>query len=179
MCNGHCYDMALLISQAFLDEEDDVSLVYASIDSLRLNPIYAKRKDPLIADHCFVERITKDGHYLIYDTSSGFVYDKNIYWKMEHPKVRKINDKNLIKEFVKDENLRYSEDIEKSKYASILTLPCIESTYGRISEKYSCLGIELLQREIEYFKKVINYEEVCKEVHEDMKRLGLKREKNK
>ena len=70
------------MSQAFLDSEDDVKLLYAEIDSLRLNPDYI-RDDPMYADHCFVERITKDGRHLIYDTSCGFIFDKKIYWLME------------------------------------------------------------------------------------------------
>ena len=36
-------------------------------------------------------------------------------------------------------------------------------------------GLVLLQREIEHFKKVINYDDVCKEIDDDMKRLGLRR----
>ena len=47
-------------------------------------------------------------------------------------------------------------------------------SYGRPNEIYSLLGIELLQREIEYFKKKINYDDVCKEIDEDMKKHGLK-----
>lgn len=176
MSNGNCYDRALLMSKAFLDEEGDVQLVYATIDSLKLNPQYADREDdPLFADHCIVERVTTDGHHLIYDTSSGFVYDKKLYWLMEHPKVRKINNKASITEFVKSEEHYHPEDIERDKYASPLILPMIEMTYGRPTEMYTMLGIELLQREIEHFKKVINYDGVCQEINEDMRRLSLRK----
>lgn len=51
----------------------------------------------------------------------------------------------------------------------------IEMSYGRPTEMYSHLGIELLQREIDHFKKVINYDDVCKEIDEDMKKLRLKK----
>ena len=54
LSNGHCYDRALLMSRAFLDTDDDVKLVYATIDSIRLNPQYQNRDDPMFADHCFV-----------------------------------------------------------------------------------------------------------------------------
>ena len=176
MSNGNCYDRALLMSKAFLDEEGDVQLVYATIDSLKLNPQYTDREDdPLFADHCIVERVTKDGRHLIYDTSSGFVYDKKLYWLMEHPKVRKINNKASIIEFVKSEEHYHPEDIERDKYASPLILPMIEMTYGRPTEMYTMLGIELLQREIEHFKKVINYDGVCQEINEDMRRLNLRK----
>ena len=175
MSNGFCYDRALLMSRAFLDDEDDVQLVYASIDSLKLNPQFVDKDDPLYADHCFVERITKDGKHLIYDTSSGLVYDKKLYWLMEHPRIREINKKSSLIEFVKSDEYYHPEDIERDKYASPLILPMIEMTYGRPTEMYSQLGINLLQREIEYFKKVINYDGVCKEIDDDMKRVRLKR----
>lgn len=174
MSNGHCYDRALLMSKAFLDEDDDVQLVYASIDSLRLNPQFIDPANPMYADHCFVERVTKDGQHLIYDTSTGFIYDKKLYWLMEHPKVRKRNSKSSIIDFVKSEEYYHPENIERDKYASPLILPMIEMTYGRPTEMYSMLGKGLLQREIELFKKAINYDDVCQEIDEDMRRIGMK-----
>lgn len=175
MSNGHCYDRALLMSRAFLDEKDDVQLLYASIDSLRLNPQYINNNDPLYADHCIVEVTSEEDNHAIIDTSSGFIYDKKIYWLMEHPKIRKINSKDSITKFIESEEYYHPEDIERDKYISPLILPMIEMTYDRPNELYSALGIELLQREIEHFKEVINYKEVCQEIDEDMKRLGLKK----
>ena len=175
MSNGHCYDRALLMSRAFLDEKDDVQLLYASIDSLRLNPQYINNNDPLYADHCIVEVTSEEGNHAIIDTSSGFIYDKKIYWLMEHPKIRKINSKDSITKFIESEQYYHPEDIERDKYISPLILPMIEMTYDRPNELYSTLGIELLQREIEHFKEVINYEDVCQEIDEDMKRLRLKK----
>ena len=35
MTNGHCYDRALLMSRAFLGDEGDVKLLYASIDNYK------------------------------------------------------------------------------------------------------------------------------------------------
>ena len=112
MSNGYCYDRALLMSRAFLEEEGDVRLVYASIDSLRLNPQLVNSTDQLYADHCIVERVTKDGKHLIYDTSSGFVYDKKLYWLMEHPIIRHINNKNSIIEFIKSDEHYNPENIK-------------------------------------------------------------------
>lgn len=175
MSNGYCYDRALLMARAFLDEDCDVQLLYASIDGLRLNPKFIDDTDPLYADHCIVEVTFKEGKQLIIDTSTGFIYDKNIYWLMEHPKIRKINNKDSITQFVEAEEYYHPEDIERDKYALPFILPMIEMTYGRPNEMYSMLGIELLQREIEHFKEVIHYEEVCQEIDEDMKRLGLKK----
>ncbi len=178
MTNGHCYDRALLLSRAFLDEEDDINLLYASIDSIRLNPEYMS-DDPMYADHCFVERITKNGYRAIYDTSSGFVYDKDYYWKMQHPKVRHINNKESIKKFVEEEDECHPDEIESGKYIAPLVLKMIEKTFGRPNEMYSLVeinGEKMLQREIEQYKKVIKYDEVCKEIKDDMDRMyGRKR----
>ena len=93
---------------------------------------------------------------------------------MEHPRVRKKNSKEAIMEFIKLDEEYYPENIERDKYASPLILPFIEMSYGRPNEMYSMLGIELLQREIEHFKNVINYDQVCKEMDEDMKKYGFK-----
>ena len=40
MTNEYCYYRAFLLAQAFLDETDDINLIYATVDSLRLNPEY-------------------------------------------------------------------------------------------------------------------------------------------
>ena len=53
MTNGYCYDRALLMAKAFLDEDVDVKLLYASINSLKYNPQYIN-DNPLYADHCLV-----------------------------------------------------------------------------------------------------------------------------
>lgn len=174
MTNGHCYDRALLMSRAFLDEDDDVKLLYATIDGLRLNPKFI-RDDPLYADHCIVERTTKDGKHIIYDTSAGFAYDKKLYWLIEHPKVRKINTKESIKRFLEEDEYFFPEDPDRDKYAAPLILPMIEMTYERPNEMYSHSNIKLLQREVEHYKKVINYDDVVEEIDQDMKRLGLKK----
>lgn len=173
LTNGNCYERALLMSRAFLDEED-VRLLYASIDSLKLNPLYVDREDPLYADHCVVEITTKNREHIIYDTSSGFAYDKKIYWLMEHPKIRRIDDKKTIMEMLKLEEYYHPENLEKDEYAAPLILPMIEMTYGRPTEMYSYSGIELLQREIEHFKKEIDYDAICQEIEEDMRRVGFK-----
>lgn len=172
--NGHCYDRALLMSKAFLDEEDNINLIYADIDSLKLNPKYIS-DSPTYADHCFVERITKEGRSFIYDTSSGLIYDKKIYWLMEHPKVRKINNKESIIKFINEDKEIHSEYLENDKYIAPLILPIIEKNLGKPTEIYSILGIELLQREIEHYKNIINYDEIVEEMEQNRKRLGLKR----
>lgn len=172
--NGYCYDRATLLAQAFFDTNDDIQLIYADIDGLKLNPDYDSTI-PLYADHCILERITKDGRHLIYDTSSGFIYDKDFYWKIENPVVRKVNNKESIKRFIYEDEDYHPTNLENDKYASLLILPLLESSYNRPNEMYACKGIELLQREIECYKKIINYNDLEKEVDEDMRRLGFKK----
>lgn len=174
MSNGHCYDRALLMARAFLDTEDDINLIYAKVNSLKYNPNYIDKNNPLYAEHCFVERITKEGKHLIYDTSLGFVFDKELYWKMEHPIVRYINNKKSIIKFVESDEY-YKEGIEINKYAASMLIPSIEMSYGGQYELYSYSEIGLLQREIKHFKNEIDYDDVCKEINEDMKRWEYKK----
>ena len=98
-----------------------------------------------------------------------------MYWLMENPKLRHTNSKESIRRFIEEYEDKYPEDIERDKYASPLILPMIETTFGKPTEIYSLKGIELLQREIEQFKKVINYDGVCQEIEEDMKKLRFKK----
>lgn len=176
MTNGHCYDRALLMSQVFLEDDGDIQLLYATIDSLKLNPKFIS-DDPLYADHCVCERITKDGKHYIFDTSKGFIFDKRIYWLMENPKVRKINNKESIKQYFKIEGKKHPENIDNDKYASPFILPMIEMMYGRPNEMYSFKGRELLQREIDYYKQLINYDEIVGELDKDVKTMELNLEK--
>lgn len=171
LSNGFCYDRATLLSEAFLDKDEEINLIYASIDSLRLDPTL-DHNNPLYDDHCVVERITSNGRHLIYDTSTGLIFDKDIYWLIEHPKIRKINHKEDIKNFLATDE---RSDPERDKYVSPLVIPFIESTYNKPYEIYATLGIELLQREINYFKEKIDYDNLCKQISSDIEGLKQKR----
>ena len=173
MTNGHCYDRALLLSRAFIDSDDEVNLLYGDVNYLKLNPEFICN-DPRYADHCFVERKTKDGKHLIYDTTTGFVYDKDLYWLINHPKIRHKNDKESIKRFLDEDEQIHTNNIENDKYASPILIDFLLETYGRPNEMYAANNIELLQREIENFKQTIKYDELVEEIDQDMKRLGLR-----
>lgn len=172
LCNGNCYDRALLLSRAFLDEEDDVRLIYADVDSLRLNPEY-QNDGERYADHCFVERTTKEGTKLIYDTSSGLVFVKEFYYALEKPTIRKINDKKSIKDWMDKEEKEYPEDFKPIEDAALMIIPILEQSYDNPGERYAKKGIELLQREIELYKKKINYNELKADMDEDIKRMFM------
>ena len=170
LSDGFCYDRALLLSRAFLDEKCDVKLIYASIQELRLNPKYVNDPDPLCSEHCIVEITTEGNKQYICDTSCGFIFDKKLYWLIEKPKVRKVNDKESIIEY-----LSHEPNNEEDQYISVLIFPLLEECYGRKNEMYSAKGIELLQREIELYKKSINYEEIRQEMDNHLKSLGKKK----
>ena len=155
MTNGYCYDRAFLLARAFLDTDDDINLIYATVDSLKLNPEYVCT-DPSYADHCFVLRTTKE-ESLIYDTSTGFVYDKEMYWLIENPKIRKIDNKESIRKFLLEEEKINPNCTKSDKYVAEIILPMLEVKALQEDEMYSAKGIKLLQREIEHYKQEIGY----------------------
>lgn len=157
LIDGYCYDRALLMSKAFLEDDDDIQLLCATIDRLKLNPECIS-DNPLYADHCIVERTTKEGKHLIYDTSVGLIYDKNIYWMMQNPKIRHINSKEAIKKFIEEDEDYPPDDINKNKYAAAIILPMIEKICESPNEMYSAKKVGLLQREIKHFKQQIDYD---------------------
>lgn len=147
LCNGYCRERALLLARAFIDEDDDINLILAEVDNIKLNPKYIS-DDRSYAEHCFLERITKDGKHLIYDTSTGFVYDKKLYWLMEHPKVNKIINKDTIKKYYDEKKEEQQIDYE---YMNDFIIPNVESTYVYNNEIYAMEG--MLQREVTRYKK--------------------------
>lgn len=157
MSNGYCYDRALLMSRAFLDEENDVQLVYADIDSLKLKPKLINSNNPRAYEHCFVEKITPDKKHLIYDTSYGLIFSKKIYYSIENPNIRKIVSKQQLINFVNKQNELYTENIEEFKYSVPFILPIIETNCYKDKEIYS----EQLKKEIQALKKLINYDAIC------------------
>ena len=171
MSSGHCFDRALLMARAFLDTDDDVNLIYASVDTVRLNPLYIDSKNPSYSEHCFVERITTNGEHLIYDTSAGLVYDKSLYWKMENPKVREVKNKRAIIEMVKSCEEDYPEDIESAKDSALIYIPLFEIRCYSQEEPYA----NRLKKEIDIFKKVIDYDRLAKETDDEI--MGLKTNK--
>lgn len=170
-CNGRCYDRALLLATAFRNE--DFCLIDADVDEIRLNPkIINKFKDyndNHFANHCFVERTKTDGTIWVYDTSVGLVFEKNLYYKLQNPRITKINTKEKTLNYCEFQDI-LNADIERDKYILPLTFPNIEAA---VEKEY--LYKELLKEEIERFKKEIDYDGICKEIEEDMKARLYKR----
>lgn len=173
MCNGVCYDRALLISLGF--EDDDFQLIYADIDGIALNPeiidevSQCPERSPHYSRHCIAERKKKDGTTWIYDTSHGLVFEKSLYHRIERPRITKINSKEATLEYFEYQSIKNS-NIEADKYMIPLILPNIERVAAENQDFYT----EVLKREIEIFKQEIGYDQICKEIEIDMIAKGFK-----
>ena len=119
-------------------------------------------------DHCVALRKEKDGKEWIYDTSMGFIFEKNFYYELDDFQVRKIENKEEIQEFLYYDFLK-DTNFEKEKYVLPFIISRIEETMVPTQEFY----LEMLQREIAILKEEVGYDEIYKEVQEDMKRLGF------
>ncbi len=171
LSKGYCTDRGTLVTLGFGD--DDFQVVDADVDSLRLNPQYIDEYkngngNDHFANHCFAERKLKDGTTLVYDTSAGLVFEKNLYYKLENPKITKVNNRESTLRFLYYDFLKDS-DIERDKYALPLILPNIESRLVPTQPFY----LAQLQQEIEILKREVDYDGVCKEIHESMKAKGF------
>lgn len=163
MCVRRCYDRAFLVTYGFGD--DDFKLVDADIDSIKYHPGVIERetgKDPHYANHCFAERTRKDGSVWVYDTTEGLVFEKSLYYKLENPKITKVNDKKTCELFA-DEICHVSRNINKDKDAVPLLLPMIEEMLKKAPELYE----EAIKEEIANFKEKIGYDELCREQEEE------------
>lgn len=171
MANGHCYDRAALVTLGFGD--DDFRLVYADVNNIKLNPEYIdlyRGVDDGYADHCFAERVREDGTVWVYDTSSGFVFDRDLYYELENPVIRHTNDRKSTLEFL-DNDFYRNADIERDKYALPLILPNLERNMEAVQPFYD----ELLRWEIDYLKENIDYDGIVAEINEDMRKKGFRK----
>lgn len=167
LSNGHCYDRGTAIALGFGD--DDFRIVDADIDDIKLNPAFIKKfnrgkDDEHYGNHCFAERTMSDGSVWVYDTSVGLVFEKNLYYRMEHPIITTVNDKEATLAFLKEDFVR--EDIERDKYALPLILPMIED-----SSKAFPYYEKAYKRELALLKKRVGYDELVREVQSDMARM--------
>ena len=105
--------------------------------------------NPRITYHLFAERIKKDGTTWVFDTSSGLIIEKNLYYQMEHPRI--------ISKLSKRRVLSYPNPCKELKSLGDLR---IETSLER-EDMY----FQELKNEIELFKKQIAYENLCQELN--------------
>lgn len=177
LCKGKCNEMAFLLSRSFLDSDDDIRLCNADINALRFNPQYIKDhdKDSLAYDHCFVIRTTKDGKKYVYDTSVGFVYDYDLYMKIEEPTYRKIVGKGYIRDRLEYLKRTNPERFEINDVFGVIVVNKLKEQYKKPHEFYSKKNNNgKLEREIDLFKEQIDYDRIIVEKAEEIKSLSLK-----
>lgn len=178
-CNGFCFDRGIYITFGF--GEDDFQVVTANIDSLKLNPQYVeenkKDNNPNYAVHRFAERTKKDGTTWVYDTSLGLAFEKNLYYEMQNPDIKNVMNKEATINHGEYKEIK-NANIEKEKYASPLLIPIYEyqtkkHAVYKVTHSIAVDYTEELKKEIELFKKEIDYDSICEEVENDMKSMGL------
>ena len=174
---GKCYDKALILASAFHDCED-VCMVDADIQGISLNLAnledFKKQLGYLpehYGNHCFVGVRDKSGITWVYDTTNGYVIEKNLYYKIEKPIITKINDKNSILNNPEYQDM-LEQNLEHDKYALSIIMPNIEAMLQRAKENNE-LYSEELEHEINIFKEKINYNGICEEIKKDMKAKGF------
>jgi len=172
LCQGYCYDRSVLITLGFGD--DDFNVIKAGIDGIKLNPEYIDKNKKYPSknydSHSIAERIFNDGSRWIYDTSLGLMYDKRLYWIIERPDVRKINNKQATLEFCEYQDIK-NADIERDKYSLPLIIPQIEFIVSRTN----CVYNDIIKEEIALLKQRVDYDGICQEIDEDMKRMGIRK----
>lgn len=96
------------------------------------------------------------------------MFEKDLYYKLENPKITKVNDRDTTLRFLYYD-FQQDSDIEKDKYVLPLILPNIENCLVATQPFY----LEQLKQEVEILKQEVDYDAVCKEIHEDMKAKGF------
>ena len=99
-CRGKCYDRAVLA--CFGLEDIDYQVVHANIDSIRYNKAtvrevnYWLERGEKISEkypnHCFVEFKSGSTTWVI-DTTDGLIYEKHLYYLINHPDINCIRTK--------------------------------------------------------------------------------------
>ena len=173
-CRGKCYDRAVLAATGLQDM--DYRVVHADIDGIRNNKHtmaevkYWQDKGEQIsehyANHCYLE-FDEGGLTWVLDTTDGLIYEKHLYQLIHRPKVNCVR--------TKEETLAFPDyidiveaDMNRDKYIVPTLLPIIEAEI----EKYSMYK-EQARREIELFKKKIDYDALCAEIEDDKRRRGI------
>ena len=158
MCNGKCYDRALLMTMAFKDCQQ----VNATVEYLR-KPYGEDR-----AGHSYVETNDFGKDTWVLDTTLGLMYKKKLYDKLEKPNVFKVNSKQDCMDFIVTQEM-LANDFEQSKYWLPLILPNIERIVEESQDPITSLYSEKVKKEIAHFKQTINYDAIVAEIQADMR----------
>lgn len=167
--SGNCRKCARLATFAF--PEDDFEIIDAIVDGVNLAPFNIEEfrgQDIEYGLHTFALRKNKNGLSWVYDTTHGLIIEKNLYFKIENPEVRRI----ITKEEFQDSEEYYEikdADFETEKYLLPLSLPTIEEDASSLEHRYDRI---LLER-IKELKEEIDYDEISKSFMEEMGEEGF------
>lgn len=150
-CNSKCFEMSLLLSRGL---EIDYKLVKANINALMLNP----KNNPLTDDsyHYFIETISSFEDSFVYDTSSGIVYKKELFYEIENP--------DILKTYTKDEVNTLCEKIKFTKNNnSVAALSNLFLEIEELAKNKKTIYYDMLQTEIDNFKNSNTYTDYLKQ----------------
>ncbi len=163
LCNGRCYERAIMISLAF----DDAKIIHGDIESLRLSGS-AEKNGENYAEHAFVETTEfGGGKTWVVDTSIGLVYEKDLYYKLEKVKVKaefskeEIMETGLIKTIL-------AGDFEKDKWGLPIYLPIIEQRIENSDWFGTIVYKDFTMQEVQKFKTAIGYADMEAEIEADL-----------
>lgn len=164
-CQGKCGTCATLMTFGFKD--DDFRLVSADVDSIRLVPRFKNEShhDPNYASHVFVERILDDGRVFVYDTTDGFIYDRDLYYRMESPRDILVRDKNEVML-----DLEYLDALNTSLETASNDAPSVLPVFESFCHDSSNLYYKTLNAELVRYKKLIGYDELVSDIDDDKRR---------
>lgn len=137
-----------VLTHAF--EKDDYRIVHADIDSTReihFNEYNSKHLD----FSSFIE--IKRGHKTyVYDPFSLLCFEKNLFYQLEHPKIRRIISKETVQR-----NAAYQEDDFKTArdtWMLVGFIPRMEKLIEKSPYK------DFLEKELTRYKEEVSYEDV-------------------
>lgn len=95
-----CATGAMLAAMTLKHAGYEARVLQLEIDGMRLKPLTARNPDE--PRYHFVVETMEHGRPVIYDTSMGMVFDRKLYWKIEHPTVHAVVDGPKVQELTKE-----------------------------------------------------------------------------
>ena len=158
MCVKQCYAMSVNLTRGM----DHFNLVHGNVNFLQKNESYP--------NHSWVE---KDG--FVYDTTDGFKWDKELYYKLFQPEVVEVYDENTIKDYSFYHYILSRADSDLPLVNKALMIQYIES----LEIEEPLINAEKLFEEVELWRKNNNitkklsdeqmsrYKQIVKQLEED------------
>ena len=151
---GKCYESASFLSLGLSDYIQH----WGTVEYLRIG------RDESKADHSFVE---SNGH--IFDTTTGYLYNKKTYMELEKPNIRKSATKAerdaevpAVKDFLGE------QDLEMTKWAATMFLPGYENIIANSTHPVTRYHKPMLLQHLKEFRQKIKFDELKREMQAEM-----------